>query len=574
MDFSQQVIPSPPSAPSVELDALVHSLQCPVWFANLLWMRGYGTPEQAQQFLDAPQDSWQNPWLLKGMENAVQVLLDFRNKNQTLCVFGDYDLDGISGTALLCLALKRAGGWNVTYRLPSRFGDGYGLSIAQVNLLHQSGVQCLVLVDTGITALAEIAHARKLGMTVVVVDHHRPSGDGLPVAHAILDPWQPDCQYPNKDLSAVGVALKLVWALYERLDLGGADAYLDLVALGTLSDMMPLGPENRQILRRALARMYRSEFPGVRVLCADAVDSSGYLGSQDILFRIAPLMNAPGRLESPDIALEMLLSPSETEAKRTLEQLRTANEKRRGIEAELTSQAMRQAQEIVQQSRVLVVTGEKWHLGVLGIVASKLTQQYGRPSAVVSIQPDGNAMGSVRGVEGFNWHQALSDAHELFDRWGGHQNAAGFSLPASRLGVMRERFERSAVGQGYAPGEARPTLECHVEARLCQMNQDAMEWLRRLEPCGRGNPPPIFLARNVQLPSGVREVRGGHLQFEAMQSEGVRYATVGFGLGHAAEWLRHQDSIDMTFVPSWNSYRGRRILQLQVKNIAKAQGNP
>jgi single-stranded-DNA-specific exonuclease len=569
MIFESLKIPPAPQAPESEAQAIALAFSVPLWFAHLLWTRGHQTQEQVREFLEGPNNAIGNPWLLKGMEGAVETILAYRSSGRELCIFGDYDLDGISGAALLVHALRRAGGWKLSYRLPSRFGDGYGMSLGIVESIYESGARGIISVDTGITANREIARARELGMDVVIVDHHRPPDDGLPNATAILDPWQDGCTYPHKDLSAVGVAYKLACALYERIDLGGADDFLDLMALGTLSDMMPMNPENRQILRIALARMPKSVFPGVKVLCESVADSDGHLGTQDILFRVAPLMNAPGRLDKPDNALEMLLSLTEKEALRTIEKLRTANDKRREIEAEITREAMAQDESRVKDHRVLVVDSVGWHLGVLGIVASKLTQAFGRPSAVVSVSAEGVGSGSVRGVDGFDWHQALSDTRDQFDRWGGHKNAAGFSLQADRLEFVRQSFETSAINQGYEPGIAQPVVDCHAEVRLCDMNIASMELLRRLEPCGRGNPVPILVARKVKFPSGIREIRGGHLQFEVVQEEGIRFAAVAFGLGYSPDLLRKQvDGVDMTFVPSWNSYKGRRVLQLQIKAIA------
>jgi len=566
MSFHHAPIPTAPQGDAALVNAIQEALQCPKWVCELLIQRGINTVSQAQEFLLPAPDAIHDPWLLKGMSDAVDMLLRFRSSGKDICVFGDYDLDGISGAGLLVLALQRAGGWKVNYRLPSRFGDGYGLSMGQVQEIAAQGMRGLVTVDTGITATAEIAEAKRLGLEVVVVDHHRPPDDGMPCADAILDPWQDGCTYPHRDLSAVGVAWKLVCALYQRIDLGGADDFMDLVTLGTLSDMMPMNPENRQMLRVALSRMHQSVFPGVKVLCEDVVDANGYLGSQDILFRIAPLMNAPGRLSRPDQALEILLSSTEKEARKLLEKLREANDKRRVIEQEVTAQAMAQAQERVKTSRALVVDSVGWHLGVLGIVASKLTQAFGRPAAVVSIGPDGLGSGSVRGVPGFNWHMALSDAREHFVRWGGHQNAAGFSVKQGELEAARASFEQSALQQNYEPGVAEPQVESHAEVRLVEMNHASMDWLRKLEPFGRGNLMPIFVARGVQLPSGVRDVRGGHLQFEVVQSEGVKYAAVAFGFASAKPWLlENAAGIDIAFVPSWNSFRGRRVLQLQIK---------
>ena len=563
------------TASSALLEDICSATGAPLWMANLLAQRGCHSGSEALSFLEGPAEAIGDPWSMKGMEDAVDFLLRFRDPSRELCIFGDYDLDGISATALLLLALRRAGGWNLRWKLPSRFEEGYGPGKHFLDEIGAAGVQGLIMVDTGITLVREVEYAKTLGLEVAIVDHHQPADDGLPPAEAILDPWQAGCGYPNKDLSAVGVVLKLVTALFERIDVGGADDFLDLVALGTLSDMMPMGRENRQMLRKALARMHASVFPGVKVLCEEVADAEGFLGSQDVLFRIAPLMNAPGRLERPDIALEMLLSNSEKDARKTLEQLRKANERRREIEAEITREALLQAESRIKDSRLVVVSAKGWHLGVLGIVASKLVQMFGRPAAVLSIGDDGLARASVRGVEGagFNWHQALADSRDRFERWGGHMNAAGFCLQADRIDEIRQRFEESAARQGYAPGVSQAILECHAEVRLCEMNHQAMEWLRKLEPFGRTNPMPVLVARGVRLSAGAREVRGGHVQFEVVQDEGVKLGAVGFGMGDSAAWLRdHSKGVDIAFMPMWNAYRGRRFLQLQVKALGTVEG--
>lgn len=573
--FEPGIIPAVPASPPDVVESLrLINPQAPTWFLELLVQRGVVDKQSAWDFLKGSAEDIVDPLLLTGMESAVQFLRNYYQSGKLLCIFGDYDLDGISGTALLMHALRRYEGWNLTYRLPSRFEDGYGLSLRTVEKLAEEGVQGLVLVDTGITATKEIERARELGIEVMIVDHHRPPDDGLPIANAILDPFLEGCQYPHQELSAVGVAWKLVQALYTSMSWVGADDFMDLVTLGTLSDMMPMGPENRWILRTALARMPKSQFPGVRALCEEVADSQGVLGSQDILFRIAPLLNAPGRLEHPGPALELLLSKTEGEAVRWIRQLREMNDRRREVEQAVTREAVAQAQSRVQDSLVLVVDSPGWHLGVLGIVASKLVQQFGRPAAVVSHDEKGFGSASVRGVPGFNWHLALSEARDYFERWGGHQNAAGFSVKTDLLSKVREEFEASAKRQEYAPGVAAPIVECHAEVRLADLRENSMEWLRKLEPYGRGNPAPVFVARQVRLPNGVREVRGGHLQFEVSQETGSTFSCIAFGLGHAKSWLEAhaKTGMDLAFVPNWNSFRGRRILQLQIRHVGVNSG--
>ena len=563
---------APQNIDSEKAEDLSSSLSIPRFMADFLLLRGLDSVQSARDFLEPPDSHYLNPWDMKDMDAAVKTVLSWRATSTNVCIFGDYDLDGISSVALLLLALRNATGWDLQWYLPSRFEDGYGLTVGLVEKLHEQGMQRLIMVDTGITAVKEVARANELGMEVVILDHHRPS-DTLPDAAAVVDPWREDCNYFNKSLSAVGVALKFIQALYEKIDLGGVESYLELVCLGTLSDIMPLEPENRYILHRGMKTMHQSDLAGVRTLAKTTGESQGCVRSQDVLFRIAPLMNAPGRLHHPENALRLLLSDSEREAEHYLHKLQQDNEKRRSIEATITTQAAAQAQK-KSDDVVMVVYGSKWHIGVLGIVASKLVQQFYRPVAVITDGDDGWAQASVRGVDGFNWHEALQDHKEYFGRWGGHAAAAGFSVRNQDIPLLTDLFAQSAHKQGFkVDKDVFNTVQASVEISLADLNAETLEQICALEPFGKENDAPLFLSRNLRVVNAVREVRGGHLQFEvAAQEKGENFSAIAFGMGKHIKWLRENSSdFDMIFEPSWNVFNNRKKIQLQVRAMGRVQ---
>lgn len=540
---------------------------------RLLVRRGCATVDDARSWLD-----WQGEWnhpptLMKNMDRAVDWMLEALADGSPVFVHGDYDLDGVTSTAIMVRALG-ALGIPVRWMLPSRFGEGYGMSCTAVDQMVEQGAHWIVTVDTGITANAEIAHAKSLGIRVLVVDHHRPSGDGLPDADVILDPHQPGCAYPNKGLCAAGVSYKFMTALYERLGrpLTELEPYLDFVALGTLADLVPLTPENRWMVRRALANLSNSRWPGVRELCARQLDRVQSVGGQDVLFRLAPLMNAPGRMGVPDKALQLLLCDHVSEAQALVEQLRQTNEERKRIEAEITAKSIAWVQERYadQIPSVLVVDAPDWHLGVIGIVSAKLAQMFGRPAAVLSVQPDGMAHASARAVEGFNWHSALFECRDLFARWGGHANAAGFSLEKDKVEPLRQRLQVLAEGQQFNPDQSG-RIVCDLEMSLSELTPSFMEELRRLEPFGGENPYPVFVVRQVFV-NRLREVRGGHLQIEVAQSDTRSFSGIAFGMpGLKSHIEAIGPMIDLAFEASWNVYNGKRSIQLLVKGVGKSQ---
>ena len=569
--------------------AMSKSLRIPHVVARFLVSRGVCSVSEAHRMLCGNAGDVLDPFLMKGMEEAVAWLLDIREKHEKIFVFGDYDLDGMSAVTLMTRALAELG-IESDWRLPNRFGDGYGLSASAVEEMHEAGARYVITVDTGITANAEIALAKSYGMSVLVIDHHQPSGDGLPECDVLLDPHQEGDTYPNPELCGVGVSYKFVCALYSKLSMPEPTKFLDLVALGTLADLVSMTPENRAFTKAGLKSIESSNWPGLQEMYSNLMKGHGSVGGIDVMYKFAPLLNAPGRMERPDPALKLLLSPNMATANALMAELREWNSKRKQKEAEITEMAQAQMTAMYGDKlpTVIVVAGNDWHVGVIGIVAAKLAQEYHRPTAVLSIT-DGMAHASARAVPGFNWHKALFESRDLFDRWGGHANAAGFSLPSDKIDELRERLEQSAKVQNYTgaveelpagayPYDIRISLnELVVEAEQ-YMSPDCstcpggkklisiLDFFDLLEPFSGNFPYPIFRADNIKV-HRLRELRGGHLQMDISQAGSRVFPAIAFGLRKSKALLHGDKPVSVIFEPTWNYFNDRKSMQLCIKAI-------
>lgn len=553
---------------------LSRELKIPHLVARFLVSRGIRNVVDAGRLLRGDSDDVLDPWLIMGMDKAVEWILNVRERHEKVFIFGDYDLDGMTSVTLLTRGLREAG-VESDWRLPNRFGDGYGLSVAAVDEMYAAGARYLITVDTGITANLEIAHAKELGMAVMVIDHHQPSGDGLPESDVLLDPHQEGDNYPNPELCGVGVSYKFICALYERLGLPEPTKFLDLVALGTLADLVQMTPENRCFTKAGLKKIQNSQWPGIQAMYGALMKPGSSVGGIDVMYKMAPLLNAPGRMERPDPALKLLLCDNRTEAPSLLAELKNWNACRKQKEAEITEMALEQVKKIYgdQVPSVLVVSGENWHVGVIGIVSAKLAQFFGRPTAVLSII-DGMAHASARAVPGFNWHKALFDSRDLFDRWGGHANAAGFSLSESNIDELRLRLAASANEQGYEGcGEVvEESKAFDIPIALRELYVDVscdhtvLDFFDCMEPFGGNFPYPAFKAENIKV-HRVRELRGGHLQMEISQAGSRVFPAIAFGLRKNKSMLVGNRPVSVIFEPTWNYYNGRKMLQLCIKSI-------
>ena len=566
--------------------AMSTSLRIPHVVARFLVSRGVCSISEAHRMLCGNAGDVHDPFLIKGMNDAVAWLLELRERHEKVFVFGDYDLDGMSAVTLMTRALAELG-IESDWRLPNRFGDGYGLSSSAVEEMHQAGARYVITVDTGITANAEIALAKQLGMSILVIDHHQPSGDGLPDCDVLLDPHQEGDTYPNPELCGVGVSYKFICAVYSRLSMPEPRKFLDLVALGTLADLVKMTPENRAFTKAGLKSIESSCWPGLQEMYSDLMKRHGSVGGIDVMYKFAPLLNAPGRMERPDPALKLLLSPNMATANALMAELREWNSKRKQKEAEITDMAQEQMKALYGEKlpTVIVVAGNDWHVGVIGIVAAKLAQEYHRPTAVLSIQ-DGMAHASARAVPGFNWHKALFESRDLFDRWGGHANAAGFSLPAEKIDELRTRLEASAQMQHYTgseecEGEVAPCsydicvslnelvvdssqyMPVHENAKKNQLIS-VLDFIDLLEPFSGNFPYPTFRADNIKV-HRLRELKGGHLQMDISQAGSRVFPAIAFGLRKCKNLLSKPASV--IFEPTWNYFNDKKSLQLCIKAI-------
>ena len=567
---------------------LSQELKIPHLVARFLVSRGVKNVSDASRILCGAKDDVLDPMGMMGMDRALEWILDVRERHVKVFIFGDYDLDGVTSVTLLTRGLKEIG-IESEWRLPNRFGDGYGLSMSAVDEMYEAGARYVITVDTGITANEEIAHAKELGMAVMVMDHHQPSGDGLPVCDVLLDPHQEGDLYANPELCGVGVSYKFMCALYAKLGLPEPEKYLDLVALGTLADLVQMTPENRYFTKSGLRQLQNSEWPGLQAMYTNLMKPGSAVGGIDVMYKMAPLLNAPGRMERPDPALKLLLCDDRKDAPALLAELKDWNARRKQKEAEITEMAVEQVHKVYGDKipTVLVVAGDNWHVGVIGIVSAKLAQEYGRPAAVLSVT-DGMAHASARAVPGFNWHKALFENRDLFDRWGGHANAAGFSLSADKVDELRSRLEDTAKEQGYngetvAVDEAH-SFDIHVALRELVVdglkNMDptmvrfpgqsrehtVLDYFDLMEPFGGNFPYPTFRAENVKV-HRLRELRGGHLQMEISQAGSRVFPAIAFGLRKSKSKINLHHNVTIVFEPTWNYYNGRKSLQLCIKAI-------
>lgn len=540
-----------------------HEIKSPVFIADMLWKLGIKEKEDARDFFQCPLDKTHNGMLMKNMSKAVEIISEALNNKESILVHGDYDLDGISGTALLYSALNDLHA-NISTFLPSRFEHGYGLNSESVKEFANQGVKVILMVDTGVSAVEEVELAHKYGMKVVILDHHIPS-DELPKADALVDPWLDGDEYPEKNLAGVGVGYKFIEALMNEKGVGDSKKYIDFLVLGTLADMVPLTGDNRRYVRHGMKSLGHSVFPGIKILAKEIESHYSLIRSQDISFRIVPLLNAPGRLGSAEVALKMLISTSDAEALSTLEELKSLNKERRRVEQKISKQALEMVEhsERLSKAKVLVLKSSSWHLGVMGIVASKVVNAYNKPVIIFNLGEDGSVNCSARGVKGFDWHLALLSVEDLLDRWGGHSMAAGCSFPKKNIDEVERRLAEHADAIDFDLAKASQIV-ADYELPISKINLGLMDWLHRFQPYGVGNSEPAFYDGNVGLNGRCKIVGGTHLQLDIAIDQ-FHFSAIAFGMGHLREKiLESKKSFGIVYYPMWNVFRGRKSIQLQV----------
>ena len=556
--------------------SLSRTLNLPPLLASLLIRRGCPTPAAALAFLETPLAALHDPRQMLGMDAAVDRLRTAVAGRERILVCGDYDVDGVSGVALLVDGLRSAGG-EVEYALPRRLEHGYGLHASIVEQAATAGVRLLITVDHGITAGEAVALARQRGVDVIICDHHLPPPT-LPPASAILNPRQAGCPYPFKDLCGVGVAFKLLQALYGPEAEDELWPYLDLVALGTIGDLVPLLGENRILVKHGLTWLAQSAAggrPGIRALVEVAgipLPASGGFRAGRVAFGLVPRINAAGRLDDATAAVRLLLTRQSSEARELATLLDRQNRERQELEGSILAEALAQAEaESAKggQDRAIVLASPAWHPGVIGIVAARLVERFGRPTALIGTQ-GGEARGSARSAGGWHIADALGRCADLLLHYGGHRAAAGFSLHPDRIGAFRARF-LSLAAQDLTEDDLVSTLAADAEVSLEVLDLALADLLARLAPFGVGNPEPVLVARRLQVMRSPRRVGQNHLKMRVRQSPRSDRVVeaIGFNLGSFVEVLSQPSAprVDLAFVPERNVWNDREILQLRVKDL-------
>ena len=556
------------------ISALVSALGIDPVIAHLLVLRGIAAPDKAERFLHPSIDHLHDPFQLADLPLAVDRLLRAIDRKERIAVHGDYDVDGVTSTVILRRLLELLGA-DVVHFIPDRIKDGYGLEPAGIERLAAQQVSVVVSVDCGIRSGAAATRARELGLDLVITDHHEPDAT-LPPALAVINPKRPDCPYPDKDLAGVGVTLKLGQALCQRTDhTRWLPGFIKMAALGTVADVVPLRGENRVIAKLGLEQLSRGPHTtGLRAL----LDSTGLLGqtlnSFHIAFRLAPRINAAGRMSTPDLAARLLLLADEgraAEAKDLAEQLDTENLRRQQEEADILTAARRRVDTDpdVGAHAMLVVWGEGWHRGVIGIVAAKLVDAFHRPAIVLAIDGD-LAYGSGRSIPGFDLLDALEHCGDLFTRFGGHRHAAGLTIETGRLKALRTRLTAFADDR-LGPDDLTPRLRVDRRLPLAAITPAVVEGLRAMEPFGAGNPRPVFHTGPVELARGPRVMKSRHLSMAVRQDTRV-FRAVAWRMAERAEFVtRHGDALDVAFNLTENHYRGEHTVELSVADIRQAR---
>ena len=550
--------------------ALTRELQIDPVIARLLVDRGLTTSETAHRFLNPTVDHLHDPFLMTDLPVGVDRLLAAIERGERIAVHGDYDVDGVTSTVILRRLIELLGG-DVVHFIPERLRDGYGLQPEAIDRLHGRNVRVIISVDCGIRSQEAAARAKGLGIDLVITDHHEP-GASLPPALAVINPRRPDCAYPDKDLAGVGVTLKVAHALCLKTDrMRWLPGFLKLAAIGTVADMVPLRGENRVIAKLGLDRLTRGPHTiGLQALLDASGVSGKKIGSYEIGFMVAPRVNAAGRMSTPDLATRLLLAVDEegrTEATTLAEQLDAENARRRAEEAEILSDARRRiaADPEVGAHNILVIWGEGWHRGVIGIVASKLVEQFCRPVIVLSVEGE-VAHGSGRSIPGFNLLAALERCADLFERFGGHRQAAGLVIDTDRLVDFRRRIGDVADDQ-LGPEDLTPKLTIDAPLSLPAITGPLLEGLSALEPFGSGNPRPVFHANAVAIVDGPHTLKERHLRMTVQQGRS-RFRAVAWGAAAHAEYIRaRRMALSLAFSLTENTYRGDTFIELSVADV-------
>lgn len=542
------------------------SLVMAVVFLN----RGIDTEEKLKSYLKKSLDSIYNPMLLPDMEEACKRIKKAVDNNEKITIYGDYDADGVTSTSILYTFLSKAGA-DVDYYIPDRFKDGYGLNIMAINKISKSGTKLLITVDCGITSCGEVQLAKAQGMDVIVTDHHTPQ-EKIPETF-VIDPKRADSEYPFRELAGVGVAFKLILGLGMIMGMKSSEVfeeYVELAAIGTIADVVPLKEENRVIVDRGMSALSKTENPGINALIEIACLKKENLNTTSIAFGLSPRINASGRMGNAKSSVDLFLEEKRDEAYKKALELDSQNRKRQETEKKIIDEALKKIDEDCNfdKKKVIVLSGEGWHHGVIGIVAAKLTEKFYKPCIMIS-EENGLGKGSSRSIPEFNIFDALTNCSDLLTKYGGHAQAAGLSLSMADFDAFSEKINKYASSKLTDEDMVKKIIiDCRIKP--ADVNIEYAKALEKLEPFGEGNERPVFAICGIKAAMiGRIGAEGRHLRLKVF--DGTKYINcVGFGMGDYADEIKEGEILDIAFSMDINDFGGNRNLQLILKDIKKA----
>ncbi|MCB1059756.1 MAG: single-stranded-DNA-specific exonuclease RecJ [Calditrichaeota bacterium] len=555
------------SRPHEEIERLSRQAQVPYTIARILLNRGMETPDAVERFFSPSPAQLYDPFLMSGMEKAVDRIVEALQNRDRIAIYGDYDVDGITSVSMLYLFLRDLGGDVVAY-IPDRQNEGYGISQAGLDEVKKQGAQLVISVDCGITSVSEAEYAKSLGLELIISDHHEPA-DELPAALAVLDPKCADSGYPFSELAGVGVTFKLAQGITKTLGLDAEFAfkYIDLVALGTSADIVPLIDENRVLVKEGLEKLNAAPEVGLASLIESAGVRGGKIDVGQIVFNIAPRINAVGRMGSAMRAVQLLTTRDQVQAREVAQVLEQENRRRKEIDNETLSQALEEIRYTMNPNdrHSIVLSREGWHSGVIGIVASRLIEKFYRPTVMISVE-NGMGKGSARSVSNFDIFNALKACSELLEQFGGHKYAAGLTIPAENIPAFKERFEE-ACKELMTEEDLVRKVKIESEIELDEITPEVVKTLKRFEPFGPHNTRPTFVSRDLGTVYPPRIVGQNHLKLVASQN-GTQFEAIGFNLGdHIDKFMNGRRSYEMVYVIEENEYQNRKTTQLRIKDI-------
>ncbi|MGE0267649.1 MAG: single-stranded-DNA-specific exonuclease RecJ [Candidatus Omnitrophota bacterium] len=529
--------------------------------SQLLVNRSIDDIEEAANFLNPELKSLHDPFLFKGMDKAVERILQAAKNSERVLIFGDYDVDGVTSSYILNSTLSRLG-LDLIHHIPHRMNDGYGLNHEIAEIAFQQKVNLLITIDCGITAYDEVESIRNKGIDVIIIDHHEPSDSRLPNALAIIDPKQKDCPYPFKELASAGLALKVSEALTKKT----SEDLLGFAALGTVADVVPLKGENRIIVKHGLKLIHKTKNKGLKALLKSSKIDKGPLTPFHIGFILGPRINAAGRMGTAHTSLDLFLCDDEEQAEHLTGELESYNLERQKMQNDTITEAMAivEGQINFKEQKVIVLNKEGWHKGILGIVASRLTDKYYRPAIVISTH-EGIGTASCRSIEGFHIQNALQECQDILENYGGHEGAAGLTIRQEKIDPFREMINTIAH-RVLEVKELTPSITIESEIPLTSVDEQLAGTLESLQPFGEGNPQPVFCSRRLTVKSYPQIMGRGTLKFW-IEQDGKTISAVGFGMERFAGLIRPGEQIDLAYEIAIDDWNKAPQAQLRLKDI-------